>query len=643
LLAVVATAQEIQQAPVPLLAPSRRAAQKQAFLQAAAEKRVEQVLVEGARPVRLAAPEKQRSFWTALIEAFTVRPMRLASVVLMLTVLLLASTTVVTLAQESVPGDRVYPIKQWIRQQELYLSPPERRAIVRSEQEEELVQDLKKAAQSDLRDIIIEAEGQMLFHGYGAGYLNIGGLRVLPFYEPDPNTDEPRSMEIIGDLEPGEIVVLRYRLLPGQGGSEVPMVQGVNLEVIERQPPEPTPLPTATPTIPIGCRVASRPGWLPFNVQPGETLAALAYSTGSSLEELRLVNCLASDEVSEGAVLLLPTDRNQPESQISPTATVVSMPTDTVTPDLVVPAPTLPAPTATGIWTATLPVAPPATAAPGATATPSVVFTATIIMPPTGTTSATETPVAAPTVTTTVAVTPTNTVDPGEPASPVATWPTVTPTAEKTVTMTVEATLIPVASPEGPGASETLVMTATLPPADTATPVETGEAETATPSASPVVSATPTGETGPSATAEVTETPMATDTPTPGEPPGATTPEASATASDVTETPMATDTPTPGETPGIRTPEASATALATTAPTEENGPPTATSAPPPTVTSTPLPPPPTAPPPTATSTPLPPQPTAPLPTAISTPPSEGNDTTDGSAPVDSTDDLNEDA
>jgi hypothetical protein len=256
LLTIIGVARQIHEADVPSPSRARRAANKAAFLQAAASKHTEQMAVAAARPapVRTAAPmlrERLFAFWNTLEAIFSVRTMRLAPVVFTLLILLLASTTVVTLAQSAVPGDFTYPVKQWIRYQELYLTPVEQRADVRRAQEQEVVEDVKKAeAKADLRQVVITAEAELLVHSTGENYYSIGGLQVLPKYQPDPNQLHYNDMLVVGDLVPGKSVSLIYQILPGQQASaDAPVVQGILLRVLDDQPLEPTPLPTPTPVL----------------------------------------------------------------------------------------------------------------------------------------------------------------------------------------------------------------------------------------------------------------------------------------------------------------------------------------------------------------------------------------------------------
>lgn len=69
-------------------------------------------------------------------------------------------------------------------------------------------------------------------------------------------------------------------------------------------PPTPTITPTPSPT---PCVPSAPAGWAPHRVQPGDTLFGLAQQSGATAEQLAAINCLETDLLTVGAVLLLPT------------------------------------------------------------------------------------------------------------------------------------------------------------------------------------------------------------------------------------------------------------------------------------------------------------------------------------------------
>jgi LysM repeat protein len=92
----------------------------------------------------------------------------------------------------------------------------------------------------------------------------------------------------------------------------------------------PSPLPTSTPVPPVPC---GRPaGWVPYIVQPGDTLYRLSVAYGTTVAQLQLANCLGSSTILHvGQILYVP-----PVAPILPTSTIPfpPLPTDipTMTP-----------------------------------------------------------------------------------------------------------------------------------------------------------------------------------------------------------------------------------------------------------------------------------------------------------------------
>ncbi|HRW06111.1 MAG TPA: LysM peptidoglycan-binding domain-containing protein [Caldilineaceae bacterium] len=83
------------------------------------------------------------------------------------------------------------------------------------------------------------------------------------------------------------------------------------------------------------CQIAVKAGWSPHRVQAEDTLDALAARSGVSVADLMQANCLDSDEVEVGALVLTPK-----LGPILPTATPTAVPTEEPT---AVPTPTKPA------------------------------------------------------------------------------------------------------------------------------------------------------------------------------------------------------------------------------------------------------------------------------------------------------------
>ena len=150
-----------------------------------------------------------------------------------------------------------------------------------------------------------------------------------------------------------------------------------------------TPPPSAPTPVPAACVASPLPGWVLYAVQRGDTLYGLSLNRGTTLLQLRQVNCLVSDSLYAGQRIYLPlVPSATPTLAVGLTATVAgtTIPVLTVTPTptwtLVAPGPTVVTPTPT--WTL---VAPSPTATPTPTWTPTPTAT---VPPPTPT--ATPTP-----------------------------------------------------------------------------------------------------------------------------------------------------------------------------------------------------------------------------------------------------------
>ena len=85
-------------------------------------------------------------FMAGLQDLFGSGAVRLAPLVITLVLVLFSTSTLVSMAQTSIPGDWAYTLKQWIRQQELQLAPASQLDQVRQQQEQELAADVAKAA-----------------------------------------------------------------------------------------------------------------------------------------------------------------------------------------------------------------------------------------------------------------------------------------------------------------------------------------------------------------------------------------------------------------------------------------------------------------------------------------------------------------
>lgn len=115
----------------------------------------------------------------------------------------------------------------------------------------------------------------------------------------------------------------------------------------------------------VTCTIHAPSGWVPYRIQPGDTLATIATQRGVTIEQLRQVNCLQSADVRPNTLLLAP-------SQIAPhsvpsiyIATPTLPPLPTATP---VPATPVLLPTVMPTLTVTPPLPPGQVSKPTATA-----------------------------------------------------------------------------------------------------------------------------------------------------------------------------------------------------------------------------------------------------------------------------------
>jgi LysM repeat protein len=328
MLSIVQVARELGQAPVPRPSAARRAAAKQNFLAAAAQMREEQQRTTAVQtapaavettsrttaPRRVTRPKSVRrpGLWAAFVDGvqaiFTNRSLRLAPMILALALVLLSTSTLVTMAQTAVPGDLAYTFKQWIRKQELEFAPPDRRALVRQEQERELAADVARAAErADQNSAIIQAEDTQVYYGRNGRLLKIGGLTVVDRYQPDANVETFTPMAVEGDLLPGAQVKITYQILPGQSDT----VQGIALTVVA--PPaetigaQPGEVEVIQPKV-VGCTVSQPEGWVSYEVKAGDNLTFLANRGATTVAKIMDTNCLEDEIILIGAKLYVPAD-----------------------------------------------------------------------------------------------------------------------------------------------------------------------------------------------------------------------------------------------------------------------------------------------------------------------------------------------
>jgi hypothetical protein len=536
LLTIVELTEGVAVEPLPQRSPRQRALARAQFLQQAGALRTEaeetlgpQALAAGtpagtrpgsASPARNARPqlswrERLAVGWGSFFDAPLLRLAPLAAVVAAVT---LATFWTVRTAEAALPGDAVYPLKQWVREQRVNLAPPgERERAIRTNEDEVRAEVNTIATTMETRRdaraaLSAEHSEPLVFYGRRGNLLLIGPFLVAPNYQPDPTDEDVVPMVIKGELLPGATVQLTYKVLPGNPN----VVQGVAATVIGE--PQPTPAPTATPRPASACRRTIPSDWVPYPVRAGDTLSALASRTGASAGTIGRVNCVAGSLIA-GSTIYVP---DSIYVRVTPTTMPTALPT--VLPTFT-PVPTItatPEPTATPQPPTTEPTEPTELPTGGPTAQP----TGNPGDEPTGA------PTGEPPATTTPGVTPGVT---GEPATS-----TPAPTGQATGTPAPTADGSPTAQPTGAPTGE---------PAATATP---GSEGTGTPPATPpgtppdTPPATPAGET----TGVPTSTPTSQANATPvGAPTAAATPTAQPTSAAPTEAPTGVPTTAPTSPP----------------------------------------------------------------------------------------------
>jgi LysM repeat protein len=181
-------------------------------------------------------------------------------------------------------------------------------------------------------------------------------------------------------------------------------------------------VPSAPPPLPTSPAQCGPPwGWVLYTVQAGDTLFSIAQRHGVGYLDLMVANCLTSYYIYAGQPLWVP-----PTSYVTATSSPTSAPPDTDTPEP--PGPTdTPEPPSTRRPS---PTAPPPTATATRPAPPTATATGTPLPPPTGTSTALPPTATATRPAPTATVTATNTPLPPPTATNTAVpLPTSTPTA----------------------------------------------------------------------------------------------------------------------------------------------------------------------------------------------------------------------
>lgn len=475
--------------PVPPMSLKGRDASRSAFLSQIAQDQAEIALASAvvgeSSPLHSeAAPQpsvesrdvRRASSWSAPQESWIQRLLRplsglgrmhLAPITALLLITLLVGIPMSVVAQNSIPGDLTYPIKDWVRDVRIQLAPEIQQEKLREDLQERRVQDVKTAAtQAQQEGESRRATGKFLFQEeLEDGSFVVGDTErlVLSNHAPgdETNPEARQTTMVSGDLVPGSLVEVEYALLPAMDGSGEPIKQALSITVVATPTPvpptvtpavaqSPTPMPTVAPT---ACFPYQPSGWASYRIQPGDTLSALAARSGTSVGQLMTVNCLGSSTIVSGARLY------GPASLIQPTATATPPPMLTITPSSTLPA--------------------TATAASPITTTVSV--TATVLA---------QTPTIAPGVTLTITPTQAATAIPTASATSSPPPATVLPTSA--VTFTPQPTAYPPPVQTATATASVAPPSPTLVPSPSASPSPTGMTPTAMPSLEPTLEPTPT-------------------------------------------------------------------------------------------------------------------------------------------------------
>lgn len=570
LLLLITATHHLQRAPVPQPAAPRRADRKAAFLEAAAQMKpvaasvsapaptivptpVRAATVAKTPPTKLSFGEWLQNFWNDLQIGFASPNLRLAPLVIIIAAVWLGSFRFSEVAAAATIGDLTYPVKQWVRNQQLSLASEAERGPVYSKNLDAIIDDLTlttaklsaEARTTGQRVAQVSTE-LLIFDEVAADHLVLGSLRVMMRYQPDPNLDE--YVDIVMPIMPGkgQQVELTFQILPANDpkASSPFILQGIRLIVPEVQlaiGPTPTAEPTATATTTptaTPCVATFPAGWVPYDVRSGDSLSAIAQRTGTTLGELQRVNCLVNaNDIVVGNRLMVPAIQqlNTPTAtQLPLEATLTAISTTVLTPSVDI------TPTVTVVLTDT------GTVSPTATATDNITVTMTAEATPVISTTATVTPTVVGVETPTPPMTVTLTSQAGDNGTVVATetvTDVITPAPGTPIAPTAETTLEATTTAE---AEATIEGASGTPEGGEATP-------TLSPTPTPTIetSAPPTATTAPEPTFAPTLEPTskATDEPTP-EPPTAESKQGNSG----TTTQGALPTPTPTPIPQSRSP-----------------------------------------------------------------------------------------
>ena len=369
MLVVFTVTQQIHNEPIPAISPVARAEGRRDFLAVAASMR-ENAVSSGAGAKEETRHDSGQSLgmlaglWISLQDFFRT-PMGLSPVSLAVSIALISSAVVINDARSALPGDLTYPLKEWVRYQQYEMAREERKDDVLDRQEEAISEEIMLAAArgEDNNTAVIEGSAVLRLVSIGPGRFQVGEILVAPRYQDDANLEVYSPMEIEGDLQEGAVVLLTYKILPGQTGGEPPaLVQGVSMKVLDapaakpelddpavvggsevtdneivddpavadatveedattpniaersRRTPEPSAAsPQRAPsTTSRGPDIAGRgcnnapPTWAIKQIARNDTLSEIAANTGTTVSELMVANCLSNSKIIAGDPIRIP-------------------------------------------------------------------------------------------------------------------------------------------------------------------------------------------------------------------------------------------------------------------------------------------------------------------------------------------------
>jgi hypothetical protein len=273
-----------------------------------------------------AHPRFEQALQTKLtvFNAYPLRRLAALAATLILVLGIFAGGTVVV-AQDSLPGDYLYPVKRWSESVRLSVS----------DDDTDLQEKFNQRRINETRDLLtLQRQAEVTFEGEivmtQEGGWQIAGLDLL--IDVDMRTQAQHMLQTDYRVQlramttvDGELAALSIQPTKPLEPQVVPSgKQTPTMTTVPTLPPSPTleatpsRTTTATPT-PIrnsnggqqpsqpACVISPPDGWVAYQLQAGDTLSGLMAGTGASMEDIRRVNCIGnSHQYTQGQVIYLP-------------------------------------------------------------------------------------------------------------------------------------------------------------------------------------------------------------------------------------------------------------------------------------------------------------------------------------------------